>query len=88
MSGLHLGGRRGGHLPPLLNSCPPCNIKLAQQISFMVKYLSENVPEVISESVKLKLFWESIPSLFQQIPVLPPLGNFSKCSTACNNNTL
>ena len=38
-------GARKGHLPP-------CNIKLAQQISFVVKYLSENAPEVISESIK------------------------------------
>ena len=49
------------YLPPLLNFCPPCNIKPAQQISFVVKYLSENAPEVISESLKLKFSWRSMP---------------------------
>ena len=50
-----------GHLPLLTKFLPPCNIIPAQQISFVVKYLSENPTEVISESVKLKDSLGSMP---------------------------
>ena len=76
--------------------CPPCNIKPAQQISFVVKYLSENAPEVISESLKLTFSWESmshtplvghVATHLASTPFIlsntcfAPLGNFSECST-------
>ena len=83
--------------PPSLNSWPPCNIKQsAQQISFVVKYLSENAPELISESLKLKLSWRNMsPQLamclhtwmgastpfISLVPVLPLPGNVSECNT-------
>ena len=59
MQGCILGGEWG--ICPLTKFLPlPCNIKPAQQISFVVKYLSENVPEVISESLKLNFYWGSM----------------------------
>ena len=71
------GGRGRTFAPPFLLTkfLPPLQYQTC--LSFVVKYLSENAPEEIAESLKLKFSWGSMPHspssppLFQQVPVLP-----------------